>query len=350
MYKKSLPIFLLATAGGFLFSLLHLPLPWTLGPMVMAIVWKTFFKRPVCWPKKLRNTGMIILGFMMGSPFTPAIAQHMLGQLPIMLTMTVTLIILCLGTGYLAERYTGVGLANSLIGSIPGGLSQMAVICEEIKGTTISVVTLMQTVRVITVVFTVPLLALHGIADTVTPAAASQAAPMAVTELPLLAGFTAVILVLVKLGKRFHLSNVYVLAPILGTAALTLAGIPAPVLPSPVISLAQILVGIKMGLDVDFGSLSNWRTIALANLLTVLTVIALLLGTAYAFSHVFPMSFVTAFISMAPGGMSEMALTALSANADFPTVVAYQLFRLLFILLVCVPLTKWLIQKKLCQA
>jgi uncharacterized membrane protein AbrB (regulator of aidB expression) len=53
---------------------------------------------------------------------------------------------------------------------------------------------------------------------------------------------------------------------------------------------------------------------------------------------------------MAPGGMSEMALPAMSANADFPVVVANQLFRLLFLLLICVPVTKWLIQKKLRRA
>jgi len=350
MSKNSLALFILSIAGGFLFYFLHLPLPWTLGPLVTAIIWKTILKKPVYWPRKLRNMGLVVLGFMMGSPFTLPVAQQILQQLPIMLITTSLLISLCLLTGYFAERFTRVGLANSLIGSLPGGLSQMAVICEETKGTTISVVTLMQTIRVITVVFVVPLLALHGIADNVNPVAMKPlATPMQLNQFPLLALFLLTILLLVKLGKRLHLSNIYVLAPVLGTASLTLTGLHAPVLPPEIISLAQIVVGIKMGLDVDFGSLSNWKTIALANLICVLTVIVLLLGISYVFSHIYPISFVTAFISMAPGGMSEMALTALSANADFPTVVAYQLFRLLFLLLVCVPITKWLIQKKLCR-
>ncbi len=348
MYKKSLPLFIVATTGGLVFNLLHLPLPWTLGPLVMAIVWKTMLKKPAYWPKKLRNMGMVVLGFMMGSPFTPTVAEQIIQQLPIMLATTSILIFLCLATGYLAERYTGVGLANSLIGSLPGGLSQMAVICEETKGTSVSVVTLMQTVRVITVVFVVPLLALHGIADTIIPATKALVTPMQLDQFPLLALFFIIILLLIKLAKRLHISNVYVLAPVFGTICLTLSGLSAPVLPTEVIALAQILVGIRMGLDVDFGSLSNWKTIALVNLCCVLTVITLLLGVSYVFSHIYPISFVTAFISMAPGGMSEMALTALSANADFPTVVAYQLFRLLFLLLVCVPITKWLIYRKLC--
>lgn len=350
MSKNSLALFMLATTGGFLFYFLHLPLPWTLGPLATAIVWKTVLKKPVHWPRKLRNMGLVVLGFMMGSPFTPPIAYQIVQQLPVMLLTTSLLISLCLLTGYFAERFTRVGLANSLIGSLPGGLSQMAVICEETKGTTISVVTLMQTIRVITVVFIVPLLVLHGIADTVNPAATKPlAASMQLDQLPLLALFFITILFLVKLGKRLGLSNIYVLAPVLGTASLTLAGLHAPVLPPAIISLAQIVVGIKMGLDVDFGSLPNWKTIALANFVCVLTVIAMLLGISYVLSLVYPISFVTAFISMAPGGMSEMALTALATNADFPTVVAYQLFRLIFLLLACVPLTKWLIRKKFCQ-
>lgn len=345
MYKHSLFIFLLAVTGGLLFNLLHFPLPWTLGPMVITIVWKSVLKKTVYWPKKIRNMGMVVLGYMMGSPFTPTVGHQVLQQLPLMLLMTTTLIFLCLGTGYLSGRYTGVGLANSLIGSIPGGLSQMSVICEETKGTDVSVVTLMQTVRVITVVFVVPVLALHGITGQITPAASHLVTPMGSDELPVLALFLLTILGLIKLAKWVKLSNVYVLVPILGTAFLVLAGIHAPILPSPIIAVAQIFVGIRMGSDIDFSNLTNWKTIAVVNLLTVLTVISLLLGISYAFSLVYPMSFVTAFISMAPGGMSEMGLTALAANADLATVVAYQFFRLLFILLVGVPIAKWLILK-----
>lgn len=345
MYKQLLSIFLLAITGGLLFNLLHLPLPWTLGPLVITIVWKSALKKTVYWPKKLRNMGMVVLGYMMGSPFTPAVGHQVLQQLPHMLLMTTTLIVLCLATGYVSGRYTDVGLANSLIGSLPGGLSQMSVICEETKGTDVSVVTLMQTVRVITVVFVVPVLALHGITGQMTTAGARLVTPMGSDELPVLFFFLLTILGLIKLAKWIRLANVYVLVPVLGTALLVLAGIHAPALPSPVIALAQIFVGIRMGSDVDFNSLTNWKTIAVVNLLTVLTVIGLLLGISYAFSLIYPMSFVTAFISMAPGGMSEMGLTALAASADLATVVAYQLFRLLFILLAGVPVTKWLILK-----
>ncbi|MDF2571887.1 MAG: rane protein AbrB duplication [Sporomusa sp.] len=345
MYTQSFLLFLFATLGGYLFSIFHIPLSWTLGPLVIAMTWKTIMKKPVYWPKKLRNMGMVVLGYMMGSPFTPPVAHQVLYQLPLMLLITLVLVTLCLGTGYIASRYTGIGVANSVIGSIPGGLSQMSIICEETGGTDLSVVTLMQTVRVITVVFTVPLLALHGIADKITPASRMTPA-ISTDEILTLAVFAVTILVLLKLAKRIHLSNTYVIVPILGTALLVLSGMNAPPLPSNAIALAQIIVGIRMGMDVDFRSLANWKTIAMSSLFSVLAVILLLLGFAVIISNFYSLSLVTAFISMAPGGMSEMGLIALTANADLPTVVAFQLFRLLFILIVCVPAARWWLHKQ----
>ena len=347
MNKYSLIIFLLAALGGYLFSILHIPLPWTLGPLVIAVLWKSILKKPVYWPKKMRNTGIVFLGYMMGSPFTPAVAGQVLYQLPAMLTITLILIFLCLGTGYIAGRYTGVGLANSVIGSIPGGLSQMSIICEETEGTEISVVTLMQTVRVITVVFVVPLLALHGISGQVAPTRHITMS-LGLNDAAMLAIFFVFIFVLIKLAEWLKMHNIYVIVPVTATALLVMSGFTAPPLPAPLVSLAQIFVGIRMGADVDFCSLENWKTIVLSSLLSVLAVIFALLGIAYLLSQLCSMSLITAFISMAPGGMSEMGLTALIANADLPTVVSYQLFRLLFLLIVCVPVVRWWLRKT-CQ-
>ncbi|EAX47139.1 putative ammonia monooxygenase [Thermosinus carboxydivorans Nor1] len=340
MLAKSFPVFFVACAGGALFSFSHIPLPWTLGPMVAAVLWKTWLKKPVYWPKKMRNIGMLVLGYVMGSPFTPETGHQIIGQLPTMLAATLLIVVVCLATSYLAGRVTGIGTANSLIGGMPGGLSQMAMICEETKGTDVSVVTIMQTIRLLTVVFTVPFVALHGIADK-TSAVKPQAVPITIQDIPMLCVFFVAITCAISFIKHIRFPSPYVIGPVLGTAALTLAGIHAPVLPPPVIAAAQILVGIKMGLDLEVTRLSNWRTIALSSFASVIAAIFLLLGAAYLFSLLTSIPLITVFISMAPGGMSEMALTAMIANADLSTVVAYQLFRLLFILVVAVPTARW---------
>lgn len=343
---KTIPIFIAACLSGYLFSQFHLPLPWTLGPLVATLLWTALWKKPAYWPRSMRNLGLTILGYVMGSPFTPEIGQRIWGQLPFMFLTTLVTIGLCLVAGYVTGRLSGIGLANSMIGSMPGGLSQMSAICEETKGTNAGVVTLMQTVRVITVVFLVPFLSFHGLADTV-HAVGNGALPLQAGNIMHLSLFALVIGFLVLVHRRFRIPSPYLLAPVVGTAALVLSGIHPPTLPPQLIALCQVFVGIRMGMDVGSTTIANWQKIVWLNLLSILVVIVGLLAVAFAFSLLTPVSLLTAFISTSPGGMSEMGLTAMMTDADLPTVVSYQLFRLLFVLIVAIPAIRWWLRKKI---
>ena len=43
--------------GGFLFTLLNLPLSWMLGPLTAVLIWKLLSKRDLYWPVSFRNGG-----------------------------------------------------------------------------------------------------------------------------------------------------------------------------------------------------------------------------------------------------------------------------------------------------
>ncbi len=47
-------------------------------------------------------------------------------------------------------------------------------------------------------------------------------------------------------------------------------------------------------------------------------------------------------MSMAPGGVAEMAVTAMSVHVDLSVVTSFHLFRILFILFFLSPIIKWL--------
>lgn len=344
MFTSLILIFTFALGTGYVFSIIHIPLPWTLGPLVATVIWILIFKKTVYCPKLLRNLGLIVLGYVMGSPFTPEIGLKVIGQLPLMLLATLTTVALCLVTGYATGKYSGVGLANSLIGSIPGGLSQMSVICEETQGTSAAVVTLMQTIRVVTVVFTIPFLTLHGLASSFHEVN-RQAAAFHLSDLPRFALFLAASIILIVLHKRFKLPSPYLIGPVVGTAVIALNGISAPALPAEIIALSQIFISIRMGKEACSTNISNWRTIVWVNFLSVAFVILCLLCASYLFSQVSPITMSTAFISMSPGGVSEMGLTAMMIDADLPTVVSFQLFRMLFVLIVAIPAVRWWLRR-----
>lgn len=345
MIKNYITTFLIAAAFGLCFQWAHMPLPWTLGPLSAVIFLKIGLNKPVRWPINIRNTAMLLLGYTMGSPFTPETGRHILLQLPAMLILTLITTALCLIGGYITGRFTGVSLATSLLGSMPGGLSQMAIVCEEIKEANPAAVTLMQTIRVVTVVFVVPFLVLHGLADVVDPINRTSAA-FDTAEFPILLLFAAVICVTTFLAKRLKLPNPYLTIPIISTACLVLAGVHAPKLPPLAVAVAQICVGIRMGMSINPTSLANWKQVCFYNFLNIAAAIVLFLGVDWLYTRLFPIDLVTVFISTAPGGMTEMGLTAMMVHADLSTVVSFQLFRLLFILLVAIPTIRWWLHRR----
>ncbi|WP_407638890.1 AbrB family transcriptional regulator [Bacillus niameyensis] len=61
-----------AIVGGMHFKFLHIPVPWLLGPMLAALVCTVVLKFNLEWPKEIRNTGMIIVGYTIGLSMTPS--------------------------------------------------------------------------------------------------------------------------------------------------------------------------------------------------------------------------------------------------------------------------------------
>jgi len=332
-------IFLLAGIGGLISYQIHIPLPWMLGPLITTLLWKLLQKKTIFWPKSIRNSGLVILGYTMGSPFTLQIGRQIFGQLPGMMLSTLAIMTMSLLVGWFTSRRTGVGLINGLIGSIPGGLSQMAVICEEIEGADVAVVTLMQITRLLTVVFTVPLLAIYGLANNISEVA-NAVIPTNLDPWTI-ALFAVVATLSAQLATMIHCPTPYLMGPVFGTIALIIGGNTAPHLPQFVMALAQITIGIRIGADIKFDGLKNWKSIVAYSLGGVTTVIIASLGVNYILTKVYPISFLTAFISTAPGGMAEMGITAIAVHADVSLVVAYQLFRLLSMLIFAIPTVKW---------
>ncbi|MFE5320049.1 AbrB family transcriptional regulator [Paenibacillus sp. NPDC056579] len=357
--KRILETILVTFAGGVLFTLLHVPLSWMLGPLTAVLLWTSFTKRRLTWPAGMRNAGLALLGYGMGLSFTMESARQISSQLPSMLIATILTVAFSLGAAFLTARYTGVSMASSAIGSIPGGLSQMVVLSEEIEGAETAVVAFMQTIRLLTVIFAVPFLAVHGLAGgAVTAAAGVPPTGSSSTSTGLFSSlvdwgavivarpvFFGLIVVIVLasawIAVRLRFPTPFFLGPILAAGIITVAGYEPPHLPPLFTLLAQWSLGIYMGLGIKLSSLSNWKKLLPYSIAGSIAVVAFSLGLSYLFSKVHPMSLLTAFLSTSPGGMTEMAVTASMVGADVSMVVAYQMFRILFILFIVPYMLRW---------
>lgn len=339
-----------AVLSGFLFKYIHMPLPWMLGPLAGMIIWGSVFKGRPCWSPKFRNAGLIVVGYLIGRPFTPETAYQIIAQFPEMVLITMLTMLFSLALSYITHKQTGIHIASCVIGGVPGGLSQMVMLGEEIKTADVAVVTFMHTIRILIVVFSVPFLVLHVVDKKITSHAAAvlQNTPVSAITPGILLTFAVAVLIGTWLAVRFKLPTPYLMGPTLATSLLVLSGLPAPELPSIIVIAAQICIGTYMGTIIKFNRMQKQLNIIVPYaLLNAVVLVMFCLASGWLLTRLIGVDLVTGFLSTSPGGVAEMSLTAMMVNADLSTIVVYQIFRIFFILLI-MPfiLRRWLNSKK----
>ena len=333
----------IAVASGALFEAVGMFLPWLLGPMFTLLLLNQFTKLKFYWPKALKVAGLVLLGVQIGSSFSREAVFLMWFDLPFMAFLTLSVVAISLILGLLFRRMANESLATSLLGSMPGGLSQMVVISEEVESANVTVVTMMQTFRILLVVTIVPFLTVF-----LDRRAAGEIAEQRFSFSPgiffiALAAGTMIYFVMKKVG--FPAAEV--LAPILTMALVqTITGETLIEMPYWLVAMAQIFIGANLGLQMEqIREKMNFRlgaAIAVNNLL----LIAFSTAIAYLLTKWLPgYLFLDFFLSAAPGGMAEMAITALAAGADVALITSFHLFRLFFILLVASPIVAVIVKK-----
>lgn len=324
---------MIGTAGGFLFQYIRMPLPWMLGPMVAMLAGTKILKTRFSWPACLRDWGLMIIGYSSGLSFDNDAYVQIMKQLPWMLGVTVVLLAFSAFLAFLISKLSRVDYISALTGGIPGGLTQMIMLSEEMEGISITAVTFFQVIRLMMVVACVPLLVfspLYSVEKSVIAQAAAEPGTSGGLILKI-AVFSAVCLLCALAAKKIRFPTPYLVGPILGTAILNASGFEGPALSPILMIIAQLCLGCYLGLLIKPESLrdkSRTITFSVVNGI-VLILFSLLLSHALVVLH--GMGAVTAFLCLAPGGAEQMSLIAGESSADVSLVTAYQLFRMLFI-------------------
>lgn len=332
---------LIGVTGGSVFLLLRLPLPWVLGPLLAVLVSHSIFKQEVCWPNWLRNVGLVVLGCKMGSSFSADAWEMVSTQFSAMLGVTVGLVVFCIGFAYFTHRRTGISLSSSMLGSMPGGFTQMVVLSEEIENADMAVVSFFQTMRLLLVLLAVPFIVVNEIAGQtragVGPLWSSDFSMSTIGSfgVPLLAA-----LIGIGIMRAMRIPMPYMLGPAVMIAFLEVHGTVIPPIPGICLLLAQLVIGIHLGSRIRLDQLQNWRSLLPYAVGGAFGTVVVAFGTGYFLHYIYYMQLPTAFLGTAPGGLAEMCMAAVAINADIATVTVYQMFRLFFIMLVMTPLLK----------
>ncbi len=335
-------------AGGAAFAFAGLPLPWILGAAFAVMLMNGLAPGKASWPRWFGDAGIVVVAYVLGQRMTLETVRTMAHDLPGMIAAASLWIAVCIVIGFGFARLARISKMDGVLGCMPGGLSQMIMLADEMKGGDPGTVAIMQTSRLVVVLYTVPMLA-AVFADgggTTTPAAAAAQA-VAAAPWPAAAGWAVLPLVPLSawLGRRFKLPAGEFLGPVLLVGTLSAVGASLPAVPSPLLALAQLLIGVYIGMRVQPRILIASKRFGPLALGAACLLVALTAAAAAVLASWTGDSVVTWFLALAPGGLGEVALTALLLHADVQQVTAYQLFRLLFILLLAPPLLRYLLDR-----
>ncbi len=321
----------LACAAAFGARAVSLPLPFMLGPLMASGLVATALPARLPdgyrFPPVLRLVFISIIGLMIGAQVTPDLFGNG-ANLAVSGAALIVFVVLAHGYGYAVLRYLGgYDRPTAFYGSAPGGLFESIALGEE-AGADPARLTLQQFLRIIAVVTLLPIgLSLwvgHPVGSSAGVTLARGDVPWSALPYLVVSGAAGL-----ALGYGLRLPAKQLTGPLVVAATLSLTGIYHADVPQWLVNAAQIVVGTALGMR--FTGLSGklvlrglWLSLlCVAGMLLLSTLLALLLV------QVLDQPFDVLLISLAPGGVTEMSLIALSLSANPAFVTLHHVFRIL---------------------
>ena len=325
----------LALLGAGLFQILGLPLPFLFGPMTACLL-------VALAGVQLKGMGTVstaartILGVAIGASITPEIV----GRVPQLLgsVALVPVYVALIGVvGVPFFRRLGYDPATAWYAAMPGGLPDMVAFGKEAGGDA-RALALIHATRMLIVVTVAPIILTLVYGATLAGSLGEPARNLPPVELALMAASAVIGW---KVGEKMGLFGASILGPMILTAALSLGGFIHTRPPVEAIVIAQVFIGLGIGVQYVGVTLRELRSFILSGIAFV-AILALL---AALFTEIVTLSGlakpVEGFLAFAPGGQAEMTVLALAAGADLGFVILHHLTRVVIVIMGAPVAARW---------
>lgn len=334
---------LLALAAALLCAWLRTPLPWMIGPL-LATSFASILGAPTRSLPVLRNAGQWVIGMALGLYFTPQVTALVAG-----LWWAILLAIAwALGLGWAFGAWLhrghaarmGVGpreaRATSYFAGAIGGASEMTLLAER-EGARSDLVAAAHSVRLVIVTLLIPFVftfsGLHGV-DPSLPGTRA-------VDLPGLALLGAAATVGALLMQRTGRANPWFMGALLVAMGLTMASVDLSAMPRGLTNAAQLFIGVSLGVRFQREFLHAAPRWLGAVALGTVAMVLLCAGFALVLAWLTGLHPATLVLGTSPGGIAEMAITAKVLQLGVPVVTAFQVCRLVAVLMLVAPLYRW---------
>lgn len=338
----------LALAAAWLCVWLRTPIPWMLGPLLATGI-ASVLGQPTRSAAPLRNLGQWTIGAALGLYFTPQVTALVASLWwAVLLGVLWSLLLGWAFSAWLhrqhAATYGGTAQQNratSYYAGAIGGASEMTLLAER-DGARTDLVAAAHSMRLLVVTVVVPFVftwtGLHGI-DTQPPGLRE----LRWDALAWLAGATLAGVWLVRAAGR---SNPWFVGALAVSIGLTVAGWEPSAIPAWLSNAAQLFIGVSLGVRFSPAFLQTAPRWLAAVALGTLVMIALCAGFAWLLSLGTGLHPATLVLGTAPGGIAEMAITAKVLQLGVPVVTAFQVCRLVAVLLLARPIFALLARRR----
>ncbi|SEL12203.1 AbrB family transcriptional regulator [Halomonas daqiaonensis] len=328
---RFLPTLALGLGGGGLAYALHLPLPWLLGAMLATTVASLAGAR-LRSPGRGRQGVLVVIGVMLGAAFTPEMTGGLTlwgASLSMMLLATAVMMAFSV---WFSRRIAGHSLDTALYAGVPGGVSAVTGMALD-SNADLRVVGMTHAVRILVLLVAIPPV-LQAIGHVDLGSAMTDPAQWLWLPGPADAAWLAGAGVLgAWLGHLVRLPNAMLFGPALASAALHLTGVTHAAVPPTLLALAQVIIGVSVGVRFTGTSLAQVGHTLVMAALQALGLLAIAILAAWGIHAGAGVSLPAALLAYMPGGAPELSLVALSLGIDPAFVTAHHLLRITVLIL-----------------
>lgn len=329
---KLLPTLAIGAVGGGIAYALEIPLPWLLGALIATTVLSLGGVR-LRAPTTSRKAVLVVIGVMLGAAFTPDMTGDVALWSTSLALMLLTTAVMMAFSVWFGRRIAGYSMDTAMYSGVPGGVSAVTMMAADSQAD-LRVVGLTHAVRILVLLLAIPpVLSLIGHVNV-------QSRAMSLAEWLSMPAFGDTLLLIgagvigMWLGRRLHLPNPLLFGPVLLSGALHITGVTEAAIPPTIVALAQIIIGVSVG--VRFGG-TSLATVGVNLLMAVLQAVALLLiaiAAAWLVHALTGYSAAAALLAYMPGGAPELSLVALSLGIDPAFVTSHHLLRITVLIMV----------------
>jgi len=322
----------MATLGGWCAFQGHVPLPWVLGPMVFVAA-VSMANRVHKQPVLARKSAQIYIGASIGLYFTPAVLQLIGGLAPWMVFGAFVGIFMSVISARVLQKLANVDGPTAIYSVALGASAEMSVQAQR-AGADGAVVASAHAVRIMMVTSTASYIAWASGATPIMPTPG-----IGVLSLPISIGLLAAATLTGWCFQKLRTPNPWVLGALLVAAIGANQEITGR-LPDLGLIAAQIVIGWGLGQHINRAFFTRApRTLASVAAVT-LGILAVCMVAAWFISKGAEVAVMTAFLSMAPGGMTEMGVLSKAFGLGAPIVTAFHLTRILTTIFLTKPISE----------